>query len=65
MRDTEVPHFWQSAEGCLGPVSMVLAESSHELQLQLDIIHIENKLMHLNVSYSITCEADPNVELGA
>jgi hypothetical protein len=44
---------------------MVLAESSHELQLQLDIIHIENKLMHLNVSYSITCEADPNVELGA
>ena len=50
----------------LGPVSMVLAGSSHELQLQLtaqDIIHIE-KLMHLNVSYSIACEADPNVESG-
>ena len=45
---------------------MVLAGSSHELQLQLtaqDIIHIE-KLMHLNASYNITCEADPNVESG-
>ena len=42
----------------------MLAGSSHELQLQLtaqDIIHIE-KLMHLNASYNITCEADPNVE---
>ena len=44
----------------------MLAGSSHELQLQLtaqDIIHIE-KLMHLNASYNITCEADPNVESG-